>query len=205
MPLEFNVSPQFGLINGLESRFGERFFPCTYMRTSIPAGPGDGGSAYLDINGKLLGIQVGSLPDVGSSYILPSRAALRIRDDLLFSGEVTYGWIGFEVDEDVSIEMGERIFITEIFANTPAKSAGLLPGDLLVKVGDYSVSNLDDLRNAMFYTRVGQIIDVRIVRDNQTLTKSVRLAERPGDEPLQIITPAKVPNSETMSPLKKEN
>jgi S1-C subfamily serine protease len=98
MPLEFEASPTFGMVAGYESRFGERFFPCTYIRTTIPSGPGDGGSAYLDLSGRLIGIQVGSLPDVASSYILPARAALRIRDDILFSGMVTYGWIGFEVN-----------------------------------------------------------------------------------------------------------
>ncbi|HSH09635.1 MAG TPA: S1C family serine protease, partial [Oceanipulchritudo sp.] len=87
MPLEFNASPNLGIVTGFESRFGDRFFPCNYIRTSIAAGPGDGGSAYFDLAGRLLGIQVGSLPDLGASYILPARAALRIRDDILFSGQ----------------------------------------------------------------------------------------------------------------------
>lgn len=186
MPLEFPVTPEWGLISGHESRFGDRYFPCLYFRTSIAAGPGDGGSAYLDLSGRLLGIQVGSLPDIGSSYMLPSRAALRIRDDLLFSEEVNFGWIGFEISEKSSIEKGRQVILEEVFDDTPAANAGLQPGDVLIQIGDYPISNLDDLRNAMFYTRVGQYSQVRVLRNDEQSDFSVRVAKRPDDEPLQI-------------------
>ncbi len=189
MPLEFDVSPQFGLVAGYESRFGERFFPCTYIRTSIPAGPGDGGSAYLDLTGRLLGIQVGSLPDVSSSYILPARAALRIRDDILFSGHVAYGWIGFEVQVQSGIHAGNRLVLAKVFPDTPAQAAGLMEGDVLRQIGDYPVGTVDDLRNAMFYTRVGQFVDVRVERDGEPRRFSVRVVERPAEEPMQVVEP----------------
>lgn len=202
MPLEFSASPSFGMVSGYESRFGERFFPCTYVRTSIPAGPGDGGSAYVDLTGRLLGIQVGSLPDVASSYILPARAALRIRDDILFSGMVTYGWIGFEVDIQTSIENGKEIVLSEVLENSPALKAGLMEGDILEQIGDYTIHSLDDLRNAMFYTRVGQYVDVRINRDGQPRRLSVKMDPRPADEPMEIIEP--VENELLVDPLKEK-
>jgi S1-C subfamily serine protease len=142
MPLELGVTPDFGLVSGHEGRFGDRFFPCKYIRTNIPAGPGDGGSAYLDLSGRLIGIQVGSLPDIGASYALPARAALRLRDEILFSGEVTYGWLGFEVDIDSTIEHGKRLVLGEIFADSPAGQAGLIEGDILQRIGDYTVTSL---------------------------------------------------------------
>lgn len=186
MPLELAVTPEWGLVSGHESRFGEHYFPCKYIRTTIPAGPGDGGSAYLDLSGRLLGIQVGSLPDIGASYILPSRAAMRIRDDLLFSEEVSFGWIGFEISEDSSIEGGRRILLQDVFDDTPAARVGLREGDVLSRIGDYAIATLDDLRNAMFYTRVGQYSQVRVLRGGEELQFNVRVAKRPDDEPLEI-------------------
>jgi serine protease Do len=202
MPLEFPASPSFGMVSGFESRFGDRFFPCTYVRTTIPAGPGDGGSAYIDLTGRLLGIQVGSLPDVDSSYILPARAALRIRDDILFSGMVTYGWIGFEVDMETSIANGKQIILSEVFPSSPARAAGLMEGDILEQIGDYTIHSLDDLRNAMFYTRVGQYVDVRIIRDGEPRRMSVKMDARPKDEPMEIIEP--IPPESSADPLKEK-
>lgn len=202
MPLEFEASPNFGMVSGFESRFGERFFPCTYVRTTVPAGPGDGGSAYVDLTGRLLGIQVGSLPDVGSSYILPARAALRIRDDLLFSGEVTYGWIGFEVDQVSGVEFGRKLVLSEVFDDSPAASVGLLEGDALKQIGDYPIHSLDALRNAMFYTRVGQYVDVRVERDGEERRFSVQVEARPEDEPMQVYEPVN-PEDPIKNPLKE--
>lgn len=189
MPLEFEPSPYLGIVSGHESRFSERFFPCTYIRTNVPAGPGDGGSAYLDLTGRLLGIQVGSLPDVGSSYILPARAALRIRDDVLFSGTVTYGWIGFEVEIQSSIDTGRQLVLSQVFEDSPAESAGMMEGDVLEQIGEYAISELDDLRNAMFYTRVGQYVDVTVRREGESRRFSVRIAARPENEPMQVVEP----------------
>lgn len=203
MPLEFSPTPESGMISGHESRFGDRSFPTLYIRTSIPAGPGDGGSAYLDLNGRLVGIQVGSLPDIGSSYILPSRAALRIRDDLLFNQEVNYGWIGFEIREEISIAEGKRVVLTEVFEDSPAEQSGLMVGDVVLKIGDYSVSTLDELRNAMFYTRVGQYSEVYVERDGERLRFNIRVAQRPADEPLEIVEDNDQQSSYSDSPLRR--
>ena len=201
MPLEFEASPHFGMVSGYESRFGETFFPCTYVRTGIPAGPGDGGSAFLDLTGRLLGIQVGSLPDVDSSYVLPARAALRIRDDILFSGMLTYGWIGFEVEVVSSIKEGRQILLSRIFPETPAQEVGLMEGDVLLQVGEYTIESPDQLRNAMFYTRVGQYVDVQVLRDGETRLFSVRTAPRPVDEPMEIRDAE--PDPEPINPIKE--
>ena len=94
MPLEFDPTPELGMVTGHESRFGGRLFPCIYIRTSIPGSPGDGGSAYLDLNGRLIGLNVVSIPEIGATYVIPARAALRIREDLLAEGSVVRGWGG---------------------------------------------------------------------------------------------------------------
>lgn len=190
MPLEFEASPSIGLVSGYESRFGDRFFPCTYIRTSVAAGPGDGGSAFMDLSGRLLGIQVGSLPDVNSSYILPARAAMRIRDDILFSGTVNYGWIGFEVEVQSSIDEGRQLLLSQVFEDSPAAAAGLLEGDILRQIGDYPITVLDDLRNAMFYTRVGRYVDVMVQRGEETRRFNIKIAARPENEPMQVIEPS---------------
>jgi serine protease Do len=203
MPLEFNPTPNFGMAAGYESRFAERFFPCTYIRTTIPAGPGDGGSAYIDLTGRLIGIQVGSLPDVASSYILPARAALRIRDDVLFSGMVTYGWIGFEIELRSGIRDGRQVILSEVFSGSPAEATGLLQGDVLQQIGDYPIRSLDDLRNAMFYTRVGQYADVRVSRAGETRRFTVKVEARPDDEPMQLVEP--VAPAPAVNPLKESN
>jgi S1-C subfamily serine protease len=181
-PLELAPSPSFGMVSGVESRFGQHVFPCVLIRTNIPAYPGDGGSPLIDLSGRLVGIQVGSLSEVGSTYILPARAALRVRDDLLFSGKVQDGWVGFDVMVDTSVAEGTRVLIRSAIAGTPAEQAGMRANDQIVQVGLYPIQDLDDLRNALFYSRVGEYVPIKLLRDGRMMEFNIRIATRPDDD-----------------------
>lgn len=175
-PFELEPTPYLGLIAGHESRFGERIFPCTYIRTSIPRAVGEDGAPLLDLNGNLVGVQIGILRELQASYFLPTRAALRLRDDLLFSGKVTYGWIGFDVEEQNTIKNGTQIVLSRVYSDTPAESVGMFPGDVLVNIGDYDIKRVSDVRNAIFYTREGQFVSVKVKRDNEEIDYNMRVA-----------------------------
>ena len=202
MPLEFDPTPDIGLVTGHESRFSGRLFPCKYIRTSIPGTPGDGGSAYLDLNGRLLGINVVSVPEVGATYLVPTRAAVRVREDLLSAGEVTRGWIGFEIREETSVRDGSRVVLASI-TDSPARQAGLLPGDVLHRIGEDPIQRRDDWRKAMFDTRVGQDTQVELFRDGELKEFSVRIAPRPDDEPLEVVR--SVPREDVVVPIFRED
>ncbi len=187
--LEFDPSPSFGLVTGTESRFGSNIFPVPYIRTDIPGGPGEGGSPLLDLNGKLIGILVYALPsEVQGSYSLPARAALRIRDDLHFSGKINYGWIGIEVEPLSSRQEGSQVVIEKVIPETPAEKAGLLSGDVLVALGDSDIDEVSDVSEAVFYLRENQFVGVRVRRSGELLDFTVLVIARPEDEPLQRLS-----------------
>ena len=181
-PFALDPTPYLGIIAGQESGFGERMFPCTYIRTSIPRAVGEDGAPLLDFNGNLVGVQIGILRELQASYFLPTRAALRIRDDLLFSGKVTYGWIGFDVEEQNTIKNGMQIVLSKIYPETPAESAGMFPGDVLVNIGDYDIKQVSDVRNAIFYTREGQFVSIKVIRDGEEFDYNMRVTTKKIEE-----------------------
>jgi|TARA_B110000037_G_scaffold220312_1_gene287803 serine protease DegS len=193
MPMRLGPTPRLTMVGGIESSVGNQLFPCNYIRVTHAAGPGEGGAAYLDLTGRLVGIQVGTLNEIDSSYVLPARAAMRVRDDLFSTGAVEFGWMGFEVRNVSSIALGQHLALAIVEPDTPAYEAGLMPDDILLQIGDYSVSSIDELRNAMFYTRVGQFVEVEVLRDNEPVALTVKLAKRPSNEPLQVLRPVAIP------------
>ena len=196
--LEFEPSPSLGLVTGTESRFGSNIFPVTYIRTNIPGGPGEGGSPLLDLNGKLVGILVYALPtEVQGSYSLPARAALRIRDDLHFSGKINYGWIGIEVEPISSRKEGSQVVIEKVIPETPAEETGLLSGDVLVALGDSEIGDVSDVSEAVFYLRENQFVGVRVRRNGELLDFTVPVIARPEDEPLQRLSVEEVGDNRT--------
>lgn len=180
-PLEFDPSPSLGLISGHETNFGNRVFPTVYLRSTIPAHPGDGGSPVFDLNGRFIGMMVASLPEMGSSYLIPARAVERVRKDLQAEGRVRRGWMGFGIEE--SLDAGGRSFIkiTDIVPGSPAETAGLRPGDELLAFAGTELTDVRELRRLFFFSRVDQFISLRVRRESRDLVLSLRIAERPND------------------------
>jgi hypothetical protein len=54
----------------------------------------------------------------------------------------------------------------------------------------------------MFYTRVGQFVDVRALRGDEIRRFSVKVDARPADEPMQIVEPVEQADSRSDNPLK---
>ena len=185
-PLNFDPSPSLTMVAGAETGFAKREFATTYIRVNKPVNLGEGGAPVIDLNGRFVGILVASAPDVGSGYVLPARAALRVRDDLLFAGKFIKGWIGIEIGVRSTIRDGRQIYLTEIVPNSPAHKADMRTDDVLVQMGDFPIHSISDVRNAMFFARAGQFLDIRIVRNGILQDVTVKVTERPDQAPPTI-------------------
>jgi len=53
----------------------------------------------------------------------------------------------------------------------------MMPGDIIIAVNDQRVSNFDELSNALEQYQVGQNVKIRILRDGEERTVTVRLQD----------------------------
>jgi len=181
--LEFDPAPRLGMVSGVDSNFGERVFPTAYVRTTIPANPGEGGAPVVDLNGRFLGMIVASLPEVSASYVIPATAIRRVRDDLLLAGEVQYGWIGLEVESRPRRSTDQApLVVTQITEGGPADSAGMEEGDRIQAIDGKSTSGINAMRQQFFLTRVGQFLNVTVERGGEPVEMSLRVAAQPEDD-----------------------
>tara|TARA_R100000027_G_scaffold42073_3_gene31439 strand:- start:36824 stop:37810 length:987 start_codon:yes stop_codon:yes gene_type:complete len=178
--LEFDPAPRLGLVSGRDSNFGERFFPTSYIRTTIPANPGEGGSPVLDLNGRLLGMIVASLPEVGASYVIPASAIGKVRDDLLLDGKVQYGWIGFEVESQMrGPDDSAGLIVTGLTPGGPAEAAGVEEGDRIIFINGETVPSINAMRHRFFLARVGQYLEFQLERGDEVVDLGIKVAARP--------------------------
>ena len=172
--LEFEISPTLGIMQSSESTFGRNLFPTKMLRTSLALGPGEVGAPVFDLNGKFVGITHAALPDLKSSFILPAKACSRIRDGLILSGSVDYGWFGVTVTRKVNNQNGFNIEIKSPGLNTKLKE-----GDILVKIGNTSIFDSGDILDSTFYARPGTFVEFFVVRNGKELIIPIRVAPRP--------------------------
>lgn len=170
-PLDFNPTPSIGLVTGSESFFSNFVFPFTYSRVGIPGGPAEGGSPILDLNGRLFGISVASVPEVRSSYVVPTRALIRLHAQLEATGSVRYGGLPMEFSERPDrLNVAKEIYVSEILPDSSASEAGLRKGDILRDINGLPAESINQLRDIIFYAEIGEFLSLEFERDNKRLS-----------------------------------
>jgi aminopeptidase YwaD len=67
---------------------------------------------------------------------------------------------------------------SDVKPNSPAAKAGLKGGDVLVQWNDKPIKNLYDFTDALRRSKVGDVVEVKVLRDGQPVTASVKLEQR---------------------------
>jgi len=74
------------------------------------------------------------------------------------------------------VENGVRF--SDIRPGSPAAKAGLKAGDVLVQFNDKPIKNLYDFTDALRRSKVGEVVEVKVLRDGQPITAKVKLEQR---------------------------
>ncbi len=197
-PLDFNPTPSIGLVTGTESSFSNFVFPFTYTRVGIPGGPAEGGSPILNLDGHLVGISVASVPEVRSSYVVPTRALINLHTQLMNTGTVQYGAIPVEFSERPDrLNVAKEIYVSRISPDSSAAKAGMQEGDVLRSIDGAAVNSMNRLRDAVFYAAIGSSLQFEIDRGETTMIFPLvveNLADMPTTStPASPATPETIP------------
>jgi membrane-associated protease RseP (regulator of RpoE activity) len=67
---------------------------------------------------------------------------------------------------------------SDVKPGSPAAKAGFRAGDVLVQFGDKPIKNLYDFTDALRRSKVGDVVDVKVLRDGQVVSSPVKLEQR---------------------------
>src|SRR5438105_1839159 len=67
---------------------------------------------------------------------------------------------------------------SDVKPGSPAAKAGFKAGDVLVQFGDKPIKNLYDFTDALRRSKVGDVVEVTVLRDGKPVTASVKLEQR---------------------------
>jgi S1-C subfamily serine protease len=71
------------------------------------------------------------------------------------------------------------ILVTRVFPNSPAASVGIAPGDMIVTADKKDLKDMDDLTKEVRSKKVGDEIDVVVMRGPMKKEVDIQLAESP--------------------------
>ncbi len=161
-----------------------------FIQTDAAINPGNSGGPLVNLAGEVIGINTAiytsSRGYEGVGFALPSNTAIGIYNQLVTKGKVTRGSIGITFNEERSNnpallkELGVEhgIVIERVEPGSPADKAGLKTGDVVTAVNGKPVVTGNDLVNPIIATPIGGSVQMTYVRDKQSHSASVGVADR---------------------------
>jgi serine protease DegQ len=161
-----------------------------FIQTDAAINPGNSGGALVDTSGNLLGINTAiysrSGGSMGIGFAIPVSTARQVLDGIVKDGQVTRGWIGVEPNDitpeladTFDIQAKEGVIITGVLQNGPAAKAGVRPGDVIVRIGEYQVTDVTQLLGRVAALKPGSPSRFTIERKNQRMELDITPGVRP--------------------------
>jgi Zn-dependent M28 family amino/carboxypeptidase len=114
--------------------------------------------------------------DLASASERPTFVAVVEDKPLTPSAGGGYGPYFGSIPDFGQTENGVRF--SDIKPGSPAAKAGFKAGDVLVQFGDKPIKNLYDFTDALRRSKVGDVVDVTVLRDGKPVTAPVKLEQR---------------------------
>ena len=159
-----------------------------FIQTDAAINFGNSGGALMNLKGELVGINTAIFAraggNIGIGFAIPINMARQIMDQLLTHGEIQRGRIGVQI-QDLTPDLAEALgtthqkgaVVAQVIAGTPAEEAGIQPGDVVVGMNGEPVAGSSDLRNKVGMLRVGDAVNLTVVREGETMAIDLAVGE----------------------------
>jgi serine protease Do len=187
-PLGLSSSVTMGVVSAVARQLAPED-PMIYIQTDAPINPGNSGGALVDTEGRLVGINTlifsQSGGNEGIGFAAPSNIVRNIVGQITKFGRVRRGEIGVHAQtitpvlaEALGLSVDEGVILADVAAGSPAATAGLRPGDLVVSLDGKRMENGRQLRINIYSRGAGEAVTLDVRRGGQAMSVKVPVVER---------------------------
>lgn len=144
--------------SGIVSAAGRRFLQMgEAVQVDVPINPGNSGGPLILPDGQVAGVVFAGLEQFeGVNFAIPSYWIRHFFLRLFEEGELVHSWLGLSLHE-----RNDGLEVVYVAPDSPAATAGIEPGTLLVGIGGTSVTTLAGAQDIILDTPVGGIVTTR--------------------------------------------
>ena len=161
-----------------------------FIQTDAPINPGNSGGALINLAGELVGVNTaifsGSGGNIGIGFAIPSNMVKGVMGQLIEHGEVRRGMLGVQIANQFTPDIAESLgldsargaLISQVIEGSSAEKAGIQAGDVITSINGRNIANAADLRNMIGLLRVGEKVELALVRDGKPRRVTAVIGER---------------------------
>ena len=175
-PYGFNHSVTAGVVSALGRSLRARSgrLMDDIIQTDASLNPGNSGGPLVTSRGEVIGINTAMiLPAQGLCFAIASNTARFVASVLIRDGRIRRSYIGVAgqtvpipraVARSNQLAVSSGVFVTSVEPNSPAASAGLRDGDVVLAFAGEVVTGIDDLHRRLTGDRIGVPAALTILR-----------------------------------------
>lgn len=155
-----------------------------YIQTDATPYPGFSGGPLVDVQGHVVGMTTTGLVR-GVTLAVPAHIAWRIAATLANQGHMKRGYLGI-ASQAVQLSVSQReaaaqehgLLVVRVEKDSPAEHAGMLVGDIVLRIKGQVVTSSDDLQAILRGNVVDTVIEVAVLRGETVQTLHVTVEQR---------------------------
>ena len=195
-PLGFDNTVTLGIVSTLKrssAQVGISDKRLDFIQTDAAINPGNSGGPLLNGLGEVIGINTAIRADaMGIGFAIPIDKAKTIASQLQLNGKVAHPYLGVQMvtltpelakqnnndpNSMFAIPEVKGVLVMRVVPNSPAATAGIRRGDVILQIENKAITSAEQLQGVVEESTLGQALQVKIQRGNQTQMLSVRTAE----------------------------
>ena len=195
-PLGFDNTVTLGIVSTLKrssAQVGISDKRLEFIQTDAAINPGNSGGPLLNGLGEVIGINTAIRADaMGIGFAIPIDKAKAIAVQLQRDGKVAHPYLGVQMvtltpelakqnntdpNSMFAIPEVKGVLVMRVVPNSPAATAGIRRGDVIVQIDNKAITSAEQLQGVVEDSTLGQALQVKVQRGNQTQILSVRTAE----------------------------
>jgi S1-C subfamily serine protease len=200
-PMGLDNTVTVGIISALDRTSSQVGVPnkrVKFIQTDAAINPGNSGGPLLNGKGQVIGINTAIRPNAqGLGFAIPIETAQYIAQQLLTKGTVDHPYLGIHMVtltpnwqndleltpelKALNIKAKEGILVVKVVENSPAAQAEFKIGDIITKVGDQPVTSATDVQQQVESSKIGEILEVQVIRNQKNVTLKVRPSAFPSN------------------------
>ncbi|HEY4369553.1 MAG TPA: DegQ family serine endoprotease [Steroidobacteraceae bacterium] len=163
-----------------------------FIQTDASINPGNSGGALVNLQGELVGVNTAIFSrgggNIGIGFAIPSNMVKAVMEQLIKYGEVKRGMLGValanpsqftpDIATNLGLENAKGAWVTQVVEGSPADKAGVKANDVVTSINGHAVANSTELRNTIGLLRIGDKVELGLIRDGKPRRITAVVGER---------------------------
>ncbi len=173
----------------------------SFVHSSMSISPGAIGGALVNTRGEVVGMLVPqpsldaverTVPETHTTFAMQIETAIGVGKALKEKRTNDSPWLGLSVlsfeekrrkmNDNTAFEALQKpangLFIDDVYDPSPAATAGIRPGDIILSISDTKIVSVVDFQQALYYFS-GTKVPVRFFREGKEFMKIMGIEKRP--------------------------